>query len=231
MLKATTSKSLPAPSDTGFKLRVRPFKKLVTEQRTTIIDRRQDHRPATEQLGQPQLASRFVTKARVRAGAARPASGRNPTWLTTPPSVSCARAGAGIDADATRDRSKHTGTDRLSCVMASGPVWRPGSASGFVAARLGSGSALFSAGGATRQASPLGHDLDRPINRDMRDPGLAVDPSVSIQAAELVLLQLGQIDGGVGLKPRTGKRTGVIGKPGGASACRPFSSCEKSFMT
>ena len=42
-----------------------PVQKLVTEQRTAIIDRRQDHGPSTEQLGQPQLASRFVAKSEV----------------------------------------------------------------------------------------------------------------------------------------------------------------------
>ena len=62
MLKAITSKSLPASSDRGLRPRVKPRKKLAAEQRAAVIDRRQDHGPAAEVIAERQLSARFISK-------------------------------------------------------------------------------------------------------------------------------------------------------------------------
>ena len=109
------------------------------------------------------------------SGSCTPSFWSNPTWLTTPPSVACAMATAGIDATTANRDQEYWHELVFVIVMASGPVWRRAPL-----ALAGGGVSLFSAGCATRRQALGSHDLDRSINRDMGDPRLAVDPSISI---------------------------------------------------
>ena len=65
---------------------------------------------------------------------------------------------------------------------------------------LGSGSARGP------PAAPSGEDVHRPIDRDVGDPGLAIDPAVVIQPIELLLpSNCDQVDAGIALEPRRGE--------------------------
>ena len=91
MLKATTSKSLPASSETGFRLRVSPFKKLVAEQRAAIINRRQDHGPAPE-ADRPARSSRpDSSRKRAPSGSCAPSFWSKPDLAVTGLPVACQR--------------------------------------------------------------------------------------------------------------------------------------------
>ncbi len=183
MLKATTSKSLPASSDTGFKLRVKPFKKLVAEQRTAIINRRQDHGPAAEELAQPQARALIRHETRRSSGSCAPSFWSNPTWLdhaarllpARPPTRQRRHDTSKADARCTKNDS--------SCIVMASVLLGVGLA-GF--GRRQPSVPVFSAGPPLGGKPLTAEDLDRPIDRDMGDPRLAIDPAIAVQAAELL---------------------------------------------
>ena len=61
----------------------------------------------------------------------------------------------------------------------------------------------------------LGEDLQRSLDGDVGDPGLAVDPSVGIDAALLFRPHPGQFDRGVLLQSRLRKQVDIDGNPAG----------------
>ena len=190
MLNATTSKSLPASSDSGLRLRVRRVEGLVAEERASVIDRHQDHRPLAEELAQRQLAARVVAESAVQrqpraqllveadlADHARPA---------------CPGAWPRADAARTRmrDGAEEDDSHGFPPCFESGRGWSAffGSPAGPPPARPPRAcrpagwtcSAAHRRGRRRRDLGQplLGQDVDRPIDRDAGDPGLLVDPAV-----------------------------------------------------